>query len=89
MNKSFFRHVEKKTTLCNFTGKKLSVLSAKLGKHKNFLSFCKMKVWSSGENPPLYFESKKKTFEFKMVFRCCQRKKKQEKEYEKEMTSNL
>jgi hypothetical protein len=30
---------EKKTTLCNFTGKNLSVLSAKLGKQQNLLSF--------------------------------------------------
>ena len=68
MNKSLFRDVGKKTTHCNFTGKNLSVLSAKLGKQQNFLYLGKMKI--EEEKKPLYFESKKKTFEFKMVFRC-------------------
>jgi len=36
--------LKKKTTLCNYTGKKLSVLSAKLGKQQNFLYLGKMKI---------------------------------------------
>ena len=59
--------LKKKTTLCN-TGKKLKRFVCETGKTKKLSAFRKNESW--GEKSPLYFESKKKEFEFKMVFRC-------------------